>query len=160
MYLYRSSSIRSLLSLVCCVCVLVSCSSLETGDLDREHRAGTAADSGRRGSVWGLSSEYSREVALAEQDGRLQGDVEPEPDKTKAQELKDLKLLGRWEQGVPAVEYSDREVQNDFPVTLNRQVEYYLDFFSGKHRKSFSLWLSRSGKYLPMIKDHLRAAGR
>ena len=94
-----------------------------------------------------------------EQGGRLLGDVEPEPEETKAQELKDLKLLGKWEQGVPAVKYSDEVADYDFPVTMNRQVKYYLDFFTGKHRKNFAIWLSRSGRYLPMIHEHLRAAG-
>ena len=78
---------------------------------------------------------------------------------TKAEELKDLELLGKWEQGIPSVEYSDEEVEYDFPVTVNRQVQYYLDFFTGKHRRSFELWLSRSGRYLPMIQGHLRGAG-
>jgi membrane-bound lytic murein transglycosylase D len=102
---------------------------------------------------------YPQAVSDAEQEGRLQDDVEPEPEKTKAQELKDLELLGKWEQGVPAVEYSDEKVEYDFPVTVNRQVQYYLDFFTGKHRKNFGIWLSRSGRYLPMIHEHLRAAG-
>jgi membrane-bound lytic murein transglycosylase D len=135
--------IYKILTTLCCFVVLAACSSLKTGDLDRGHNT--------QGTV---SVVYD-----GEQEGRLVGDVEPEPEKTKAQELKDLQLLGKWEQGVPAVEYSDQEVEYDFPVTVNRQVQYYLDFFSGKQRKSFGLWLSRSGRYLPMIQEHLRGAG-
>ena len=152
--------IYKILITVCCFTVIGACSPLKTGDLDRDHRAQNG-DSGSRGgdSLWGQSAVHPQAVGDAEQEERLQGDVEPEPEKTKAQELKDLKLLGKWEQGVPAVEYSAEEVEYDFPVTMNRQVQYYLDFFSGKQRKSFALWLSRSGRYLPMIHEHLRAAG-
>jgi membrane-bound lytic murein transglycosylase D len=152
--------IYKILITVCCLVFIGACAPVKTGDLDRDHRA-QSDDSGSRGgnSLWGQSAVHPQAVANVEQEGRLQGDVEPEPEKTKAQELKDLKLLGKWEQGVPAAEYSVEEVEYDFPVTMNRQVQYYLDFFSGKHRKSFALWLSRSGRYLPMIHEHLRAAG-
>ncbi len=50
-------------------------------------------------------------------------------------------------------------MQYDFPITINKQVEYYLDFFTGRHRKNFEKWLSRSGRYVPMIQEHLREAG-
>ena len=139
--------IYKILTTVCCFAVIAACAPVKTGDLDQGHR------------TQGTASLYPLAVSDAEQEGPLLGDVEPESEVTKAQELKDLKLLGKWEQGVPAVEYSDEEVEYDFPVTVNRQVQYYLDFFSKKHRKSFAVWLSRSGRYLPMIHEHLRAAG-
>ena len=76
---------------------------MKTGDLDRDHRTQRTA-----------SNVYPQAVSDSDQEGRLQGDVEPESERTKAQELKDLKLLGKWEEGVPAVEYSDKEVEYDF----------------------------------------------
>jgi membrane-bound lytic murein transglycosylase D len=143
-----------------CVAILAGCAPIKTGELDRENRSQrSAAVAQKENVIWGLSNNYPPTESTPEQEERLQGDVEPEPEQTKEQELQDLKLLGKWEQGVPAVEYSDEEVVYDFPVTINRQVQYYLDFFTGKHRDSFSLWLSRSGRYLPMIQDELRAAG-
>lgn len=149
-----------LLVTVCCSAIISACAPLKTGGLDSDHRAQrTASTAEQKGFLWGQPGLYPPAPSDVEQEGRLQDDVEPEPEKTKAQELEDLKLLGKWEQGVPAVEYSDEEVVYDFPVTLNRQVQYYLDFFSGKHHKSFALWLSRSGRYLPMIHDQLRSAG-
>jgi membrane-bound lytic murein transglycosylase D len=98
-------------------------------------------------------------MSSVEEEERLQGDVEPEPEQTIDQELEDLKLLGEWEQGVPAATDTGEVVEYDFPITLNRQVQYYLDFFMGKHRNNLAVWLSRSGRYLPMIQEQLRAAG-
>ena len=153
-------TIYKILATVCCFTAMASCSPVRTGDLDRDHRTQQAASgSGDRDPLWEQTPAYPQAFNDAEPEGKLQGDVEPEPEKTKAQELKDLERLGKWELGVPAVEYSDEKVKYDFPVTINRQVQYYLDFFTGKHRKSFSLWLSRSGRYLPMIQEHLRATG-
>ena len=154
------SIIYKALSTICCLVVLGACAPVKTGDLDREHRAPQiVAVEDNRDFIWGLPGNSPPAEVIIEQEERLQGDVEPEPEQTKEQELQDLKLLGKWEQGVPAVVYSDDEVTYDFPVTVNRQVQYYLDFFSGKHRDHFARWLSRSGRYLPMIHDQLRAAG-
>jgi len=47
----------------------------------------------------------------------------------------------------------------DFPVTMNEQVEYYLDLFQNRQRKNFTRWLARSSRYLPMIKKELAEAG-
>ena len=150
-------SIYKALTIICCLAVISACSPIKTGGLDKDHPGQkTASSSGDRSTLW---EQFPQSANNVEQGGRLLGDVDPEPEETKAQELKELKLLGKWEQGVPAAKYSDNEVEYDFPVTLNRQVKYYLDFFSGKHRKNFAIWLSRSGRYLPMIHENLRAAG-
>ncbi len=143
-----------------CIGAIAACAPVKTGVIDREQRTHrTASEVNNKDFIWGLSSNYPSPDNSADHEGRLQGDIEPEPEQTKDQELQDLKLLGKWEQGVPAVDYSDDEVTYDFPVTINRQVQYYLDFFTGKHRDHFALWLSRSGRYLPMIQQQLRMTG-
>ena len=47
----------------------------------------------------------------------------------------------------------------DFPITKNKQVEFYLDLFQNRQKKYFKKWLARSTKYLPVIKQELKAAG-
>ena len=42
---------------------------------------------------------------------------------------------------------------------MNEQVEYFLDYFQTKMPKRFALWLSRSGRYIPMIKKVLNEQG-
>jgi hypothetical protein len=156
----NKSIIYKILTTVCCFAVIAACSPVRTGDLDRDLKTQRAASgSGGMNPEWGKLTVQPQTASNKEPGGPLLGDVEPEHEKTKAQELKDLERLGKWEQGVPAVEFSDEKVAYDFPVTINRQVQYYLDFFTGKHRKSFAIWLSRSGRYLPMIHEHLRDAG-
>lgn len=83
----------------------------------------------------------------------------PEPDITVAEELNDLENLGQWEAGKPEKISVKSEIVYDFPVTMNKQVEYYLDFFQHKHKNSFRRWLERSGKYQPMIEARLKEAG-
>ena len=143
------------LATICCIVLLGACASQQTGDLDRGSKS--TADRVSSHETWNSSlPEPSIDGYL---EGRLQGDVEPEPEQTKEQELQDLQRLGTWEQGEPAEESIVVEVQYDFPITVNKQVEYYLDFFTGRHRKNFEQWLSRSSRYLPMIQEHLREAG-
>lgn len=83
----------------------------------------------------------------------------PEPEITVAEELKELETLGDWLAGTPVAVPAKEEMTYDFPVTMNKQVEFYLDFFQNRHKKSFTLWLERSGRYVPMIQQHLREAG-
>jgi len=152
-------AIYKTLSTISCVVILAACAPVKTADLEREHLAPVSVVERDKDFIWGLSVDPPPAVSSIEPGEILQDDVEPEPEQTKAQELQDLKLLDKWEQGVPAAAYSDDTVTYDFPVTLNLQVQYYLDFFTGKHRDHFALWLSRSGRYLPMMQEQLRAAG-
>jgi membrane-bound lytic murein transglycosylase D len=82
----------------------------------------------------------------------------PEPEASLAQEIAELETLGHWEEGT-SEPVAVTNIQFDFPVTINKQVEFYLDFFQNEQRISFSRWLARSGRYLPMIEEHLREAG-
>ncbi len=83
----------------------------------------------------------------------------PEPEETMAQEVKELEALGTWEEGTPIKMTEQGECVFDFPITLNRQVEFYLDFFQNKQKKTFTRWLERSGRYTPLVKKELKAAG-
>lgn len=82
----------------------------------------------------------------------------PDLEETASQEVKDLEKMGAWEDGV-AVTPKGTVIESDFPIVINRQVEYYLNLFQNQQRKVFTGWLSRSGRYLPMIRQELAKAG-
>ncbi|MCX6167897.1 MAG: LysM peptidoglycan-binding domain-containing protein [Ignavibacteriales bacterium] len=42
-------------------------------------------------------------------------------------------------------------VVGDFPLEVNRYVEKYIEYFTGKGRHYIESWLSRSGKYFPLM---------
>jgi len=46
-----------------------------------------------------------------------------------------------------------------YPVVMNPQVQYYIDLFTGSRREIVTLWVRRSGRYLPMIREVLRERG-
>ena len=46
-----------------------------------------------------------------------------------------------------------------YPVTLNPQVQFFLDRFTGSSREAMTLWVSRSSRYLAMVREVLRARG-
>jgi len=48
---------------------------------------------------------------------------------------------------------------SDIPLTLNSQVEYFLYYFQTKGRQAYSRWLSRSSRYIPMMKGILKREG-
>jgi membrane-bound lytic murein transglycosylase D len=48
---------------------------------------------------------------------------------------------------------------SDIPLALNSKVEYFLYYFQSSGRPSFSRWLSRSSRYIPMMKEILKREG-
>jgi membrane-bound lytic murein transglycosylase D len=47
----------------------------------------------------------------------------------------------------------------EYPVSINPQVQYFLDRFTGARRDVVNLWVGRSGRYLGMIREVLRSRG-
>jgi membrane-bound lytic murein transglycosylase D len=51
------------------------------------------------------------------------------------------------------------ESEYDIPVVLNDKVWGFIEYFQTSGRGFFSRWLSRSGKYIPMMKEILESRG-
>ncbi|MFZ5586454.1 MAG: LysM peptidoglycan-binding domain-containing protein [Thermodesulfobacteriota bacterium] len=47
----------------------------------------------------------------------------------------------------------------DIPITINDQVEYFIDYFQTKIPKRFKMWLGRSTRYEPMMRATLKQYG-
>lgn len=57
----------------------------------------------------------------------------------------------------PSPESDDDDVPTyDVPIILNASVEAHIDYFNTKIRDKFELWLSRSGRYLPLMREIFR----
>jgi membrane-bound lytic murein transglycosylase D len=48
---------------------------------------------------------------------------------------------------------------SDIPLTMNSKVEYFVNYFQTRGKASFSKWLSRSSRYIPMMKALLKREG-
>jgi len=85
---------------------------------------------------------------------------DPEADLTA--ELEALRRAGSWTTTSTTSQNQNLQpdtTSSDFPITINNQVQVYLDLFQNQQRKSFAIWLSRSGKYLPLMQKELKEAG-
>jgi membrane-bound lytic murein transglycosylase D len=85
---------------------------------------------------------------------------DPETDLTT--ELEALKRAGSWNTSNSTTSTQSLQTDttcSDFPIIVNNQVQAYIDLFQNQQRKSFSIWLSRSGKYLPLMQKELKEAG-
>lgn len=51
------------------------------------------------------------------------------------------------------------EDEKEIPVVLNARVMHYMDYFQNRGRRSFSIWLARSGKFIPHMKVILQERG-
>lgn len=86
-----------------------------------------------------------------------------EPEESAQEELEALNRPGAWEYGTDQrqimKELGIDPSKYDFPITVNKQVMYYLELFQGKQRNYFSQWLARSTIYRPFIEAELKKAG-
>ena len=105
------------------------------------------------------SSQVQEDPDIAQSEDQQTEDLSPpESEATASQEIKDLEKLGSWENGNGKTP-TESEIHSDFPITINRQVQYYLDLFQNQQRAVFARWLARSGRYLPMMRQQLAEAG-
>lgn len=104
--------------------------------------------------------------AALRQENPAAREEQPTPEEADPQALKlavspeiaELAQLSAWDV-LPLLGTEEEAESCDFPLQMNDQVEYYLDFFTNRHRKTFAKWLARSSRYLPMIKKELAQAG-
>lgn len=54
---------------------------------------------------------------------------------------------------------SDEEVTYDIPIVLNESVEDYIEYFQTRLRDRFKLWLERSGRYIPVMREIFKDNG-
>jgi membrane-bound lytic murein transglycosylase D len=47
-------------------------------------------------------------------------------------------------------------IEQEIPVVLNEKVQRYINYYQGRGRGTFTRWLARSGKYIPMMKEILQ----
>jgi membrane-bound lytic murein transglycosylase D len=92
-------------------------------------------------------------------DGGEQGAVEAEepPDVAIDEDLPDA-----WAEAFAAgsrLPYHPTVEDSPYPVVINPHVQRFLDLFTGTRRDVMTLWVSRSGRYLAMIRDVLRSRG-
>lgn len=78
--------------------------------------------------------------------------IEPAP---SAEALLSAEPAPTWE----APELNSGEISWDLPVTRNARVDLWIGFLTGRNLARTHMWLERSGRYTPMIREQLRARG-
>lgn len=85
-----------------------------------------------------------------------------EPAELDAETLADNQLL-QGEDQTPPEEVGQSVARSeplfDFPVVENDKVRYFVEYYTGPARGTFKLWLERSARYLPMMRDIFTEAG-
>ena len=92
----------------------------------------------------------AEKLSIAEEPSAVEEEVID--DETRA----DIQLLHGDDQippDEPGETVSHQEPVFDFPIIENDKVRYFIDYFSGRGKKTFTLWLERSTRYLPMIQE-------
>jgi membrane-bound lytic murein transglycosylase D len=89
-------------------------------------------------------------------------DPELEPVELDPETLADNQIL-QGEDQIPPEEPGQSVVRDepefDFPVVENDQVRYFVEYYTGRARGTFQLWLERSSRYIPMMREIFAEAG-
>jgi len=67
----------------------------------------------------------------------------------------DAQTAESFELKLPEEELPD----SDIPLTFNRKVDYFVRYFQTSGRTAFARWLSRSERFIPMMREVLRKEG-
>lgn len=100
-------------------------------------------------------AERYQKVARNSAEGRLRQDLELQPSDLFTLEEEGVARADDFELKLPEEALPD----SDIPLTLNAKVEYMVNFFQTTGHKAFAKWLSRSERYIPMMKQVLRKEG-
>lgn len=66
--------------------------------------------------------------------------------------IQELQLVEEAEEEKPSDDNPTQIIYlSDFPLEVNEHVERFIEYFTGRGRNYMELWLSRSGKYFPMM---------
>jgi peptidoglycan lytic transglycosylase D len=103
----------------------------------------TGSDGACYAKVASLDSEASLSRELDLPPSEFPGANEPE------------QLTGDFELKIPEEDLPD----SDLPLTLNSKVEYFITYFQNAGHEAFARWLSRSERYIPMMRKVLKKEG-
>ena len=99
---------------------------------------------------------HSEQVALVPSNEPL---VEDELPATVADLFTLEELRGKIDSGTELALPDVDLPSSDIPLALNSKVEYFLYYFQSKAKPAFSRWLSRSSRYIPMMKEVFKREG-
>lgn len=100
-------------------------------------------------------SDETREPEVSLQTVRQDEPLDP-------QTLADNRVLQGEDQSPPVAAgpaVNPQEPVFDFPVVENDKVRYFVDYYTGRARNTFRIWLERSARYLPMMQEIFAEAG-
>ncbi len=110
-------------------------------------------------------STTNKQAALPENQETTKGKqatAQPTRQEIEVKVAQELKRLGEKqlseEERRAAADPKDK-VTYDIPITINAQVERWIDYFQTRIPKRFQIWLSRSGRYDKMMRGILKSYG-
>ena len=115
---------------------------------------------GQKGSLVKMEPVQPEMAAPLTDDGSESASLTEELSAKRLEELYAKSGIPGWD---PSLEQElknwEHQVKFDVPIQMNKQVRAYLVYFSTERKAVITRYLSRSTRYLPMIKDIFQEAG-
>lgn len=139
----------------------------EPDEDDEEEAASDELESAKAVEARALSDDerLRRERILAPQalgpGNPLRSELDDLPDSLPQveQDAREARQIARELEQFETFDASSAASRYDIPVELNEEVSQYIRLFQGPLRSHFALWLSRSARYVPRMREILQSAG-
>ncbi|MFH1035093.1 MAG: LysM peptidoglycan-binding domain-containing protein [Pseudomonadota bacterium] len=109
-------------------------------------------------ALGGCATPDNQAQGPEQQTAQVAKGVRPSKAEIQARVVQELEQFGErdWTQG--SLDEEGKPTY-DFPITLNKEVEYFIDYYQTKIPKRFGLYLSRSTRYETVMRAILREYG-
>jgi membrane-bound lytic murein transglycosylase D len=136
--------------IICLLALSASVAGTMVSQTVRKPAADSSGKTGRGESVRKRTQKVSAQTALSDEKSLC---------KALGLPANDLLVADVSSDGFDEFELKIQEnnlPESDIPLTINSKVEYFINFFQTTGRSWFGKWLSRSERYIPMMKEVLR----
>lgn len=122
--------------------------------------AGVRTDAREPGDLDDATAAAAADPSLEELYPSLGDEAVPPPSEIDAEKEDEEEFLAESEGDTPIhLDAEKLAASYDIPMEVTPVVEQYLTYFTTRGRKWYATWLSRSGRYLPMMKQIFRENG-
>jgi len=158
-YRFEKTTLPFTILLLVVLCLLPACTAImRDADLTPSGESGAEPpDSPPALAEFIIAEADADSDDLGEPDEEIVGPVPEEPlvgeviSQSPLDEIAEVMPVLTSEQVEPEPEVVE-PVKFDIPIVVNKQVQFWLDYYSKKHKMSFQPGLVRSGRYLPMFR--------
>jgi membrane-bound lytic murein transglycosylase D len=137
--------------------LLTSCASMKHTDTTADNGKAASPSETAADAKADKDAKSAKSESVATEKGTADDDTDSDEVKAADIENQTIEDVIRIEEPNTQTLYDNSRY--DFPITINSRVEGWIDYFTGRGREHMERYLSRSSRYIPIMKQILKKSG-